>query len=1523
MRRRSRRRGRSRQRLLHELHAPGAAVRRARAGGRGALAHARAQASRRRRPRGPAQRRQVVAAGGAHPGPPQDRRVPVHHPRAQPRRAAPRRGHRGASPTSPGSSREPARAPVSGTASWRTSSARRCSCTCSTAATGPKRGRRRCAPCAPNCGAFQRRSCWSARRSCSSTRPTCSTTPAGSRPARSSPASAGRPRRSLVSRATAARARETLVAASTSAMAALARSGAAAAATERARRPCCGRATDGRCLHGRARGRLLRGPRRPASSACSPRPTWTTRTPSRYLQQVDRARRPQRCPASRRRACPATRSWSASRSSSSPEGGRCVTRRRGPLCYNRRREDHRRQSRFQHGRRRSAAPAPARARRACRRRRRAGARRASRGPRLQRRHRLRAARARRAASARAGAGLQAASAVGQGRLFAHYERLFARPRARRRAGPAHQRRLRAPRRATSTRATRCAACSRWGIVPVINENDTTATDEIRFGDNDVLAAQVAIMLRADLLVLLTDQDGLYTSDPRVDAQARLVERVERPARARRRSTSACSRRGAGGMSGKVAAALMAAAADVRTVIANGSRPGRARRRRRRRGRGHAGRAARRPACLAFKLWLRYAKPVRGTLEVDAGAARALAAGGGSLLPVGVVAVHGGFAAGDAVAIVGPGRRRGRARALHDERARPAARARAAQRRGARRQPAPRRRSRAPGPPGARRRGGRVTVEQTCAAAQRASRALARLPRARKDEALAAVAEAARAPRRRDPARERGGPAPGARGPPAPMRSSTGCCSTRTACATSPRACATLAALPDPVGQIASGWRLANGLELRKVRVPLGVVAVVYEARPNVTVDAACLCLKTGNAVILRGGSAAKHSNRILAEVVQGAVIEAGLPREAVSYLVAGPRRARPSCSSSALRRPRHPARRRGAQGLPARAQQGAGHLRGRRQLPRVRRRRRRPRQGRAHHRQREVPAARACATPPRPCSCTGTWRRDFLPRAVAELAAARRRAGRRQGGRGHRRRPGAQARQQDALRRPSSSLSRWRCAWSSSLDEALDHIATYGTRHSEAIVTEDLAAARRFTAEVDAACVYVNASTRFTDGGAVRPRAPRWASPRRSSTSAGPIALQELTCVKYELWGDGQVPRVAPWRRHVRPRSACSAGASTRRTSGTWSSPRRRVASLGLERRAVRARRRAASQGRRRPLGGVDASRDDGVWPSRATPASRSRASRSSWVCVYTLDTWRRRARGTPTTTSCSSWAPTRCCSSTPGRTRDGILALCTLAVAPRPGDDREVDAAAARHAGARAGHRCSTRRCWTSRRATCGTAWPRGLPIRYLVPDAVEAFIREHRLYGDRDRPGRRQSARGGAPAPRRRLAHCHRVAAEAADLARRCGASPAKAELAGLLHDYCRELTARRSSRRRARHGIAFGSVEARRPKSDLLHGPVAAAELAAIGPHRRRSAGHRPAHRRRRRHDRAREVRVPGRFLRAGPRASPASRGGAGAGARRLSTKPLRPRPGTACSTSSAGARGGAGGPGAVQRESCRRR
>ncbi len=216
--------------------------------------------------------------------------------------------------------------------------------------------------------------------------------------------------------------------------------------------------------------------------------------------------------------------------------------------------------------------------------------------------------------------LQAASAVGQGRLFGAWERLLRRRGLDRGPGAPDEQDFAQRASYVNARATLRRLLG-WQVVPVVNENDTTATDEIRFGDNDVLAAQVAIMLRADLLVLLTDRDGLFTADPRRDPQARLIERLDDRAdlvapRCVERLRRPWGRRHAG----KVAAALMAAAADVSTVIANGARDDVIRGASRAKPVGTLARP--RPAGeSAFKLWLRYAKPVRGTLEVDAGAAR--------------------------------------------------------------------------------------------------------------------------------------------------------------------------------------------------------------------------------------------------------------------------------------------------------------------------------------------------------------------------------------------------------------------------------------------------------------------------------------------------------------------------------------------------------------------------------------------------------------------------------------------------------------------------------------------------------------------------------------------------------------------------------------------------------------------------------------------------------------------------------------------------------------------------------------
>jgi len=188
------------------------------------------------------------------------------------------------------------------------------------------------------------------------------------------------------------------------------------------------------------------------------------------------------------------------------------------------------------------------------------------------------------------------------------------------------------------------------VMPVINENDTTATDEISFGDNDFLAAQVAVLIGADELILLTDTDGLYSADPRSHPDARIVSHVDDfDALQELEIGHSSSPLGSGGMRSKVVAAEMATAAGIVTVICNGLQPqmlAAALAGERAGTRFEAGEAR----YSSFKLWLKYAKPARGTLVVDAGAARAVREGSASLLPVGVVEVLGAFDAGDAVSI---------------------------------------------------------------------------------------------------------------------------------------------------------------------------------------------------------------------------------------------------------------------------------------------------------------------------------------------------------------------------------------------------------------------------------------------------------------------------------------------------------------------------------------------------------------------------------------------------------------------------------------------------------------------------------------------------------------------------------------------------------------------------------------------------------------------------------------------------------------------------------------------------------
>jgi glutamate 5-kinase len=247
--------------------------------------------------------------------------------------------------------------------------------------------------------------------------------------------------------------------------------------------------------------------------------------------------------------------------------------------------------------------------------------------------------------------LQAASAVGQGNLFRAYESRLANGGTR-----AAQVLLTAADIAARTNYLNARRTLRrlieWGVVPVVNENDTTATDEISFGDNDFLAAQVAVLLEARLLVLLTNVDGLYARDPDLDPSPELIAEVtdfsELEGLAIGSRTSAF---GSGGMRSKVAAAEMASESGIPATICNGIETGTLL--------GAAAGDAVGTRFLAqegkesgFKLWLKYAKPIRGKIQVDDGAARVLRESGSSLLPVGVSDLHGPFEAGDAVSVVG-------------------------------------------------------------------------------------------------------------------------------------------------------------------------------------------------------------------------------------------------------------------------------------------------------------------------------------------------------------------------------------------------------------------------------------------------------------------------------------------------------------------------------------------------------------------------------------------------------------------------------------------------------------------------------------------------------------------------------------------------------------------------------------------------------------------------------------------------------------------------------------------------------
>jgi glutamate 5-kinase len=250
--------------------------------------------------------------------------------------------------------------------------------------------------------------------------------------------------------------------------------------------------------------------------------------------------------------------------------------------------------------------------------------------------------------------LQAASAVGQGKLYRSYDELLQARGVRSAQVLLTFFDMSARTHYLNARHTLRKLLD-WHVVPVINENDTTTTDEISFGDNDFLAAQVAILIGANALVLLTDTGGLYTGDPRSDPSAELIADVHELDQLERYDIGlSTSPLGSGGMRSKVVAADMATAAGIPVVITGGT--------------DRAAVAAalsgertgtrfhpQRGRVSSFKLWLKYAKPTHGRVAVDEGAERALRERGTSLLPVGVVEVEGDFDAGDAVEVTCNGR----------------------------------------------------------------------------------------------------------------------------------------------------------------------------------------------------------------------------------------------------------------------------------------------------------------------------------------------------------------------------------------------------------------------------------------------------------------------------------------------------------------------------------------------------------------------------------------------------------------------------------------------------------------------------------------------------------------------------------------------------------------------------------------------------------------------------------------------------------------------------------------------------
>jgi len=330
---------------------------------------------------------------------------------------------------------------------------------------------------------------------------------------------------------------------------------------------------------------------------------------------------------------------------------------------------------------------------------------------------------------------------------------------------------------------------------------------------------------------------------------------------------------------------------------------------------------------------------------------------------------------------------------------------------------------------------------------------------------------------------------------------------------------TVIELPDPVGHIIAKWQRPNGLEIMKRRVPLGVIGIVYESRPNVTVDSAVLCLKSGNATILRGGSDAINTNMILTKLISEAAEKVGFPLGAINLIESTDRES----VTEMLKLDKYidviiP---RGGAGLIKHTMENST-------IPVIQ-----TGEGNCHayvektadqKKALEIVVNAKCQ---RPSVCNaietllvdGSIAKEFLPMIFKKLKEL------------HVEIRGDEKAKAIDPSIKSATEDDWKTEYLALIlavkvvagtDEAIKHINTYGTRHSETIITNDKAKAKMFTDEVDAAAVYVNASTRFTDGGEFGFGAEIGISTQKLH-ARGPMGLPELTSYKYIIHGNGQV----------------------------------------------------------------------------------------------------------------------------------------------------------------------------------------------------------------------------------------------------------------------------------------------------------------------------------------------------------------------------------------------------------------